>query len=426
MQKQGANNTPITHKPVANESTMDLGIESSLQFIDNRPEAVFQRKIQQLLNKRTQLRPIGDGQKENAQKETSTEVSTLPMHKELHGVARQLRENKVFQLEGDSFLVDVKSEQDNGKMPKDIFLGMVKNATKAVSEEEIKRIGQTAVQCPFIDYWISFYLTKTAAEIEKAVHIYEPSTAGVSDPLEVIKLIVSKVRAGLQNQLSKSPLDPTDPSNPELLTAQGQEVSDLTPPKQLMRDTGVIQMGCGNSTVEPDGGQGGGGGHFVSGGPVYMVDNDPTSELLDDNFDDTIRDQLNQPTDDGAVAAAVEAGSNIDVVLWRGTTGASVAAIQAASSAGGAAPQVNVAAPGLAVKKQQIAVGGATPEYTASRNLGFSFRHWLVVVRINTRYLARGSSSESGWICSPAAPVVVLNTVDRTLGLPEPQGLGAA
>lgn len=167
--------------------------------------------------------------------------------------------------------------------------------------------------------------------------------------------------------------------------------------------------------------------HYTSGGPVYMDDDDPTSELLDDNFDETIKDHLTQPTADGTVAEAVEAGTNIDVVLWRSTTGASVAAIQAAGSAGGAAVQQDVAAPGHEVQQDQIAVGGVVPEYTASRDVtGFSWRHWLVVIRINTRYLARGSGSESGWICSPAAPVVVLDTVDRTMGLPEPAGLGAA
>ncbi|MEM9450958.1 MAG: DUF4765 family protein [Cyanobacteria bacterium P01_E01_bin.6] len=167
--------------------------------------------------------------------------------------------------------------------------------------------------------------------------------------------------------------------------------------------------------------------HYSSGGPEYMVDNDPTSELIDDNFDDTIKDQLNQPTADGTVEKAVQEGKNIEVILWRSTTGASVAAIQSANSAGGAAAQENVAAPGHEVQQNQIAVGGVVPEYTASQSVtGFSFKHWLVVVKINTKYLARGSGSESGWICSSAAPVKVLDTVDRTLGLPEPKGLGAA
>jgi hypothetical protein len=166
--------------------------------------------------------------------------------------------------------------------------------------------------------------------------------------------------------------------------------------------------------------------HYTSGGPVYMDDDDPTS-LVDDNFDETIKGQLTPQTADSDVEAAVTAGTNIDVVLWRSTTAASVAAIQAAGSAGGAAAEDDVAAPGHDVQQDQIAVGGVTPEYTASNEVtGFSWRHWLVVVRINTRYLARGSGSESGWICSPAAPVEVLDTVDRTMGLPEPAGLGAA
>jgi hypothetical protein len=167
--------------------------------------------------------------------------------------------------------------------------------------------------------------------------------------------------------------------------------------------------------------------HFESGEPQYMDDNDSNSELLDDNFDETIKNQLNQPTSDATVDGAVTAGSDLDVVLWRSTTGASVAAILAASSAGGEPADPNVQAPGIDVQQSQIAIGGVAPEFTASADVtGFSFRHWLVVVNINTRYLARGSGSESGWICSPHAPVVVLDTVDRTMGLPEPPGFGAA
>jgi hypothetical protein len=167
--------------------------------------------------------------------------------------------------------------------------------------------------------------------------------------------------------------------------------------------------------------------HYKSGDPVYMDDDDPTSKLLDDNFDATIKGKLTQPTADGTIKNAVTSGNHINAILWRSTTGASVAAIQAAGSAGGKAVQANVAAPDHAVQQNQIAVGGVVPEYTASRDVtGFSWRHWLVVVRINTRYLARGSAAESGWICNSAAPVVVLDTVDRTMGLPEPAGLGAA
>lgn len=167
--------------------------------------------------------------------------------------------------------------------------------------------------------------------------------------------------------------------------------------------------------------------HYTSGDPVRMDDDDPTSELLDDNFDETIKDKLIQPTADGTVEDAVKNGTNSDVILWRSTTGASVAAIQAAGSAGGAAAKVDAAAPGHEEQQDQIAVGGVVPEYTASRGVtGFSWRHWLVVVRINSKYLARGSAAESGWICSPAAPVKVLDTVDRTLGLDEPPGFGAA
>lgn len=169
------------------------------------------------------------------------------------------------------------------------------------------------------------------------------------------------------------------------------------------------------------------GNHFTSIGTEREDDDDPNSEFLDDNFDEEIKPQLPQPTADGTIQNAVNKGSDRDVILWRSTTGASVAKIKANKSAGGDSANASATIPTHEAKQKQISSGGKLPEYTASSDLtGFSWQHWLVVVKINTKYLTRGSASESGWVCNPAAPVVVLNTVDRTLGLPEKKGVGAA
>ena len=159
----------------------------------------------------------------------------------------------------------------------------------------------------------------------------------------------------------------------------------------------------------------------------YMDDNDRKSELLDDNFDEEIKSKLPSPTSDEKVEDYVKTGKEEGVILWRGTSGTSVAAIKAKLSAGGSAVNAEAKRPEREIAQKQISKGGVFPEYTASSDVtGFSFRHWLVVVKINTKYLSRGSKSESGWVCDPAAPVEVLDTVDRTCDLPEPKGSGAA
>ena len=168
---------------------------------------------------------------------------------------------------------------------------------------------------------------------------------------------------------------------------------------------------------------------FSTNSDFYMNE-DPTdhteANVIDDNFDSDFKSQLTQPTNEATVAQAVDGGNNADVVLWRGTNGSRVANMEAQGSAGGLPPDANIAAPSPASAQTQIAFGNALPEFTTRTDLGFSFRHWLAVVTVNTRYLTKGSGSEGGWVCNAAAPLTVVEKVDRTLGFPEPPYINGA
>ncbi len=174
----------------------------------------------------------------------SGNINTLQMHKELHGVARQLgNTGSAIQLAGDdagSFLFD--TEPVSGKMAAAAFLSSLKSATTAAAEQELSAIGQTTANCPFIDYWISFYQNMPAAKIEKGIHIYAPATVGVTDPAAVIQIIAEKVSTGLRAQIAENGLEPVDPSEPSVLKDGEGEVNGLTPPKQLKAQE-VAQLG---------------------------------------------------------------------------------------------------------------------------------------------------------------------------------------
>ena len=170
--------------------------------------------------------------------------------------------------------------------------------------------------------------------------------------------------------------------------------------------------------------------HFTSSftdDPDHYADDNPNNRaaknVIDDNFDE-IKVKLNQPTSDDEVEAAVEGNENTDVILWRGTSGSRSKTIVSAGSAGGAQVNAAVSRPSNDVAQQQIGIGRSDgfSEFTAKTDLGFSFQHWLVVVKINSKYLTRGSSNEEGWVCANSAPVEVLDTVDRTLGFIESMG----
>lgn len=159
------------------------------------------------------------------------------------------------------------------------------------------------------------------------------------------------------------------------------------------------------------------------------MDDTKKDDPLDDDFD-TLWPQTVEKHPHLKIAAdkdvkkAVDSHKNVDVVLCRGTRGDQLKNIISNQSAGGAKVDFSVKPPTEEERKQQIAKGKRLPEYAAMdpTAMSWSWRHFLVVVRINTRYLARGSSSESGWVAQPSAPVTVLATVDRTVGFAEAQG----
>ena len=166
--------------------------------------------------------------------------------------------------------------------------------------------------------------------------------------------------------------------------------------------------------------------NFASGFPTdedYYNDSNPENRqqanVLDDDFDDVIAPQLTAPTAEATVAAAVAANTDTPVILWRGTTGPSAQAMVAFNCAKGQQRDLNTTRPSDAERRQQIALGRAFPEFTTSKNLGFSFGHSLVVVKVSAKYLCRGSAFEQGWVCRPTAPLEVLEVVDRTLGFNE-------
>ena len=176
--------------------------------------------------------------------------------------------------------------------------------------------------------------------------------------------------------------------------------------------------------------------HFQTTAEEYWDDGDHTKGVLDDNFDSTVREEINQPTPEATISELVSnsiegEGADQDVVLWRGVSAVNAAAIEANQSAGGVAADAATARPTQAQAAEQVQQGHLFPEYSTATNSSWSAGSWLIVVRINTQYLRRGSQSENGWIALPSAPLTVLDTVDRSVVNPQQlggvgQGFGGA
>jgi uncharacterized protein DUF4765/uncharacterized protein DUF4157 len=179
-------------------------------------------------------------------------------------------------------------------------------------------------------------------------------------------------------------------------------------------------------------------GHAAAGagdGTVQRVSRHRTKKslLTESDSDYSSEDDLTavsrnlpRPTSYGEVREAVESGRHRNVVLYRGTSMSTIDRILTNGSAGGSAANPHATAPSTRDARHQVGHGRSLPEYTCDPTVARAFSRGgggIVVISVDTYYLARGSASEEGWVIARNAPVTVLAVVDRTDGR---TGSGAA
>ncbi|MFE6134162.1 DUF4765 family protein [Streptomyces sp. NPDC056437] len=131
--------------------------------------------------------------------------------------------------------------------------------------------------------------------------------------------------------------------------------------------------------------------------------------------------QLPPPTSESAVEAAIAAGGETVVTLYRGDDMERIRAMQQQSSAGGLASDSATPAPTVEQAAAQATKGRRYPEFTTARYTARQFSRQgprgVVVVRIKAKYLTKGSDApEDGWVALHSAPVEVIAVVDRSKG----------
>ncbi|WNO70247.1 DUF4157 domain-containing protein [Streptomyces sp. AM8-1-1] len=131
--------------------------------------------------------------------------------------------------------------------------------------------------------------------------------------------------------------------------------------------------------------------------------------------------QLPAPTSESAVEAAVAAGGETVVTLYRGDDMDRIRAMQQQSSAGGLASDSATPAPTVEQAAAQATKGRRYPEFTTATYTARQFSRQgprgVVVVRIKAKYLTKGSDApEDGWVALHSAPVEVIAVVDRSKG----------
>lgn len=119
------------------------------------------------------------------------------------------------------------------------------------------------------------------------------------------------------------------------------------------------------------------------------------------------KDPLHPPTNDTRMLRSIP-----EVYLWRGCTKEQLMGIATQGSADGISPpDANAEAPSEEEAKKQVAEADKLPEFTnvPAKAEQFGRRNFVIVVKIATRYLTRGSVVEGGWVCANNAPVTLIH-----------------
>ncbi|HSE38995.1 MAG TPA: DUF4157 domain-containing protein, partial [Blastocatellia bacterium] len=80
-----------------------------------------------------------------------------------------------------------------GQMKKAVFLAELRTKICRAAEAILAETGRTTKDCPYLDFWFSFYGQKDSRHIERAVHKYAPEASGATSAKQYIPPIVNRV-----------------------------------------------------------------------------------------------------------------------------------------------------------------------------------------------------------------------------------------
>lgn len=135
------------------------------------------------------------------------------------------------------------------------------------------------------------------------------------------------------------------------------------------------------------------------------------NEILKKTHVSTLLNQRNlQPISESKIEELMKDKKEEFVILWRGCSPDQLLGIAEKGSAGGHQVDNKSSTPTEKSAKDQVGEKDRLPEFTTSTSvaMGFGTGSLVGAFRISTKYLTRGSIPESGWVCSPSAPVEIV------------------
>jgi LysM repeat protein len=102
-------------------------------------------------------------------------------------------------------VADDASETKDGQMRVSDFAAQLKSSLCAIADS---MLGPQANGCPWVEYWVSSYRSRTPAEIERVLGAYAPEAAGARSATELIAAVGDRVRSAIATWQQTGQLDP--------------------------------------------------------------------------------------------------------------------------------------------------------------------------------------------------------------------------
>jgi hypothetical protein len=103
------------------------------------------------------------------------------------------------------FIVDDDTRPGPGQVGRSEFLAVLKSSVAKLANDVLGAIGETAKDCPYIQYWFSRYEHQNAEKLERALEKYAPGALSARDWKECAGIVSARVKEGfLQNVNSGS------------------------------------------------------------------------------------------------------------------------------------------------------------------------------------------------------------------------------
>lgn len=118
---------------------------------------------------------------------------------------------------------DTTAERQSGQMRRSEFLAELRAEICRTAEEAMAGTESSTADCPYLDFWFSYYGRQSSQHIERAIRRYASETASVESARDFIPLIAERARQAIATWLSTGRITgvPT-----ELSTDQADEVSE--------------------------------------------------------------------------------------------------------------------------------------------------------------------------------------------------------